>query len=384
MDLLNQADLLQLSLADNPGSHVSMFMPTHRFGSGVEADQIRWKNALTALESMLAARGMRKPDIEELLAPAWMLHRDTLAWQHMSDGLAMFLRPGWHEVFRVPISLPELTTVGDRFIVGPFVPLLTEDQHFLLLAVSQRQVRLLEGTRYRVEEIRLPGIPSSLRDVVPPPEPRSEAVAWSTSPRGSGPAIFFGHGAADEHFKKDEVKRFLRQVAGVLDDYLATQNLPLLLVGLEHIISLYRSATDYPHVMDEDVRRNPDPLTADELHAAAWPVVEQRLRADKDRVVERFNELHGTGQASTDPAALADAAANGRIETLLLAASPPCWERFSTESPRVLELGADDASAHCELLDRITVDTLARGGHVYSFLESQVPGGGDVAAIFRY
>src|SRR5690554_3687160 len=129
MDLLNQADLLQLSLADNPGSHVSMFMPTHRFGSGVEADQIRWKNALTALESMLAARGMRKPDIEELLAPAWMLHRDTLAWQHMSDGLAMFLRPGWHEVFRVPISLPELTTVGDRFIVGPFVPLLTEDQH---------------------------------------------------------------------------------------------------------------------------------------------------------------------------------------------------------------------------------------------------------------
>lgn len=76
MDLLTREDLAQLCSTDHGGSHVSLFLPTHRFGAGVEADQIMWKNALTALETVLADLGMRGPEVEELLAPAWTLHRD--------------------------------------------------------------------------------------------------------------------------------------------------------------------------------------------------------------------------------------------------------------------------------------------------------------------
>lgn len=385
MDLLTRADLLRLSSPDRPGVHLSMFMPTHRFGKGVEADRIRWKNALTAVASVLPGHGMRGPDVDDLLAPGWALHRDAAAWQHMSDGLVMFLRSGGHETYRVPIGLPELTTVGDRFVVGPLLPILTGDAHFLLLAVSQRRVRLLEGTRYRVEEIVLPDVPSSLREVVAPPEPRSDTMARSISSAGrSGPAVFYGQGAADEDFKKDEIERFLRQVAGGLDEYLASQNLPVVLMGLDPLVTLYRDLSSYPHIMDEIVRGNPDQLTAEELHTAAWPVIEQRLRSDKQQAVERFGELHGTGRASTNPATVEDAAAHGRVETLLLTASPSCWERSSTGPHAVIQLGTDDASSHCELLDRVTVDTLVRGGHIYTFSESEVPGGSDVAAVFRY
>lgn len=384
MDLLTRADLMQLSRHDRQGVHVSMFMPTHRFGRGVEADQIRWKNAVAEVEAVLAHRGMRRPDIEELLAPAVTLQRDRDAWQYMSDGLAVFLRPGWQQTSRVPSDVPELATVGDHFVVGPLLPILT-DEHFLLLAVSQRQVRLLEGTRHRVEEVVLPDVPTSLRDVVAPPESRSDTMAFATSPAGrGGPAVFYGHGGADEHFKRDEVERFLRQVADGIDDYLSGQDLSMVLVGLDQLISIFRDVGSYPHVLDEDVRRNPDQLSTEELHAVAWPVVEQRLRADKQRVVERFEEQHGTGLASADPVKLADAATHGRIDTLLLTASPSCWEQASRESPRVLQLGADDAFAHCELLDRIAVDTLTSRGHIYAFSRSRVPGGGEVAAVFRY
>ena len=58
MDLLTRADLTEMSRRDHKGVHLTMFMPTHRFGSGVEADQIRWKNALTEVETVLADRGM--------------------------------------------------------------------------------------------------------------------------------------------------------------------------------------------------------------------------------------------------------------------------------------------------------------------------------------
>jgi hypothetical protein len=66
------------------------------------------------------------------------------------------------------------------------------------------------------------------------------------------------------------------------------------------------------------------------LHALAWPLVERRLHADKQRAAERFEELHGTGLGSSDPAKLAEAAHHGRIDTLLLTTSPSCWERAST------------------------------------------------------
>jgi hypothetical protein len=383
MDLLIPADLVQLSQHDE-AVHLSLFMPTHRFGRGVEADQIRWKNTLTAVDGVLADRGMRRPDVDSLLAPAWRLHRDAMAWQYMSDGLAVFLSPEWQQTLRVPVDLPELATVGDRFVVGPLLPILG-DEHFLAVTVSQRQVRLLEVTRYRVEEVMLGDVPGSLRDVVTPAEPRSDTMAWSTSPAGrGGPAVFYGHGAADEHFKKDEIERFLRQVAAGLDDYLAGQDLPLVLIGLDYLVSTYRDITRYPHVLDEDVRTNPDQLDPDALHEAAWPVIAQRLAADKQRVVDRFEELHGTGRASTDPAKIEAASADGRIDTLLVTTSPSCWEQAGAESPRVLQLGADETFAHCERLDRAAVDTLTQGGHIYAFSKTTVPGGGDVAAVFRY
>ena len=384
MDLLTGADLTEMARRDHEGAHLTMFMPTHRFGSGVEADQIRWKNALAEVETALVDRGMRGPDIAEFLEPASALQRDREAWQYMSDGLAMFLRPGWRRTFRLPIDVPELSAVGDHFVIGPLLPILT-DEHFLLLAVSQRRVRLLEGTRHRVEEVVLPDIPTSLRDVVTPPEPRSDTMAFATSLAGrGGPAVFYGHGAADEHFKRDEVQRFLRQVADGLDSYLAGQDLPLVLMGLDETISIYRDVSSYPHVQDDEVRRNPDQLSPEELHAAAWPVIADRLQGDKERVKERFGALQATGRASTEPAEVAEAAAHGRVDTVMLTANPSCWEQASPGSPRVLRLGADDTFSHCELLDRIAVDTLTNSGQIYALSKSQMPGDADVAALFRY
>lgn len=297
----------------------------------------------------------------------------------------MFLLPGKQQTFRVPVDVPEVAAVGERFVVGPLLRILTGDEHFLLLAVSQRNVRLLEGSRHRVEEVVLPEIPSSLRDVVDPPEPRSHTVTFATSPGGSsGTAVFYGHGAADDDFKRDEVERFLRQVADGLDSYLADQDLPMVLVGLDPLVSMYREISDYRGILEEPVRQNPDQLSAEELHAAAWPVVAERLREAKGQAAERFAELHGTGRASTDPAKIESAAVEGRVETLFLTAEPSCWEEASTQSPTVIELGSNDGFAHCELLDRTAIDTLTRSGHIHVLSESMVPGGEDVAAVFRY
>jgi Bacterial archaeo-eukaryotic release factor family 3 len=387
MELLTRTDLETLAGLKHPGTHLSLFMPTHRFGNEVEADPLRWKHLVKGVASVLADRGMRKPDIDELLAPAWELHEDSFAWQYMSDGLAVFVRPGWHRVFRVPVEVPEVATVGDRFVVGPLLRVISSVDHFLVLAVSQRKVRLLEGTQHRLEEVELHHVPTSLRHVIEAPEPRSEprseAMARPLGGGKSGPAVFYVYGAADGQFKKDQVHKFLQQVEGGLRGYLTDQDLPMVLVGLDQMLGIYRGVNTYSHVMEDAVRHNPDELSAEDLHGAAWPIVAQRLAQVKRRAIERFEQLHVTGRAPSVLREVEAAAVQGKVEALFLATDPWCWEQLAAGGPTVVELGADDAVAQCEQLDRALVGTLLGRGQVYPVSEPAVPGGGKVAAILR-
>jgi hypothetical protein len=385
MDLLTSADLEMLALPGDAGERVSLFMPTHRYGGDVQADPVRFKSLLTGVQSVLAKRGIRRPEIDELLAPAWALHEDAMAWKHMSDGLAVYLRPGWLRIFRVPVALPEVATIGDRFVVGPLLRLLSGDEHFLLLAVSQRRVRLLEGSRDRVEELELGEVPTNLLEFTEPSEPRSHSMARQVSAaRGGRTAVFYGYGAREASDRKEEIQRFLRQVADGVREYLGNQDLPMVLAGLTEVLGMYREVNGYANVLPDMVQQNPDELSADELHEAAWPIIARSLREKGRRAVAKMAELDGTGLASTDPQVIEEAAGQGRVATLFLPAAARCWDRSSSGSPNVVQLGADTTFAHCELLDRAAADTLTRGGQVYSLPELALAGAGDVAATFRY
>lgn len=385
MDLLTVADLEQLAERGRPDSHLSLFIPTHPFGADARTDPIRWKNLVNRVERALDERGLEPSKIAELLAPAWQLRDDHDAWRYMSDGLAMFLRPGWHRMFRVPVGVPEIATIGDRFVIGPLLRVVTRDTHFLVLTLSQRRVRLLEGSMQRVEELELTEVPTALGDVIEAPEPRSNTMTFplSTGSRGGGAAVFYGHGTADDDFKQDQVRSFLRQVAHGLRGYLVGQDLPMVLVGLDELVSAYRDLHGYAHVIDEAVLRNPDELSADDLHALAWPLAERIVAEERAAAVALFEQLHGTGRAATSPSKIEEAARDGRVATLFLATEPWCWDQRGSDVS-VVQLGRDDAFAHCELIDRVVVDSLTAGAHVHAVSAEDVPGGGDVAAIYRY
>ena len=108
-----------------------------------------------------------------------------------------------------------------------------------------------------------------------------------------------------------------------------------------------------------------------------------KLAQVKARAIERFEQLHVTGRAPSVLREVEAAAAQGEVEALFLATDPWCWEQVAAGAQTVVELGANDAFAHCEQLDRALVGTLLGGGRVYPVSEPAVPGGGKVAAILR-
>lgn len=383
MELLTRNHIAALAEPGQGQTHVSLFMPTHRFGREVEADQVRFKNLVAGVEATLE-KTMRRSDIDDLLAPAHQLRDDPMEWQYMSDGLAMLLSQHQHRTFRVAAPMPTLATVGDKPVLGPLLRLLSGDGHFLVLALSQREIRLMEGSRNTVGDIQLTDVPTSLKDSITPRESRSDTMTRPAASAGrGGSAVFYGHGAGDQHVKAVEVEQFLRSVATGLKEILADQTVPMVLVGLDPLIAAYREVNTYSHVLAETVEHNPDQLSSEELHKMAWPLIERRLRAQRATVIDRFQELNGTGLVSSDLATVVEAAAAGRVETLFVKADPWCWEGVTDEDAPVVALGADERFAECELVDAAAVATLNTSGRVFATSETVVPGS-EVAAILRY
>lgn len=382
MDLINRTDVQALATSEAEGTHVSLFIPTHRFGDGVQADQLEWKNLVGEVDAILL-EDMRRTEVEALLAPARELQNDAMAWQYMADGLAMFLRPGWHQTYRIPASLPKLATVGDHFVTGPLMRLLSGDEHFLLLAVSQSQVRLMDGSRHTVRQIELDDVPTALEDVLEIPEGRPNQIARPMSTGRGGRAVFYGHGAGEDT-KDSDLRKFFRDVADGLVDVLHDQTAPLVLVGLEQNVSAYRQVDKYGHTLDRAVHRNPDDLSVEQLHDLAWPIVEERLREDRQQLIERFQQLHGTGQVSSDLAAISQVAEQGRVDTLFMKSDPWCWERVTDGGEAaVARLGKDERFVVCEQVDKAAADTLAYGGQVHA-TSRDIVADGEVAAILRF
>jgi hypothetical protein len=267
----------------------------HRAGREVEQAPIRLKNLLRQATDALKSHGVRAPEIGRLLAPLRGLLDDRLFWQYQSDGLALFSRPGWWRSFRVPLDLPELAVVADQFHISPLLPLLAGDGHFFMLALSQNQIRLLEGTRDRVEEVDLPGVPLGVRDALQGEEVQKQLqlnVADRGGPGAGG--IYHGQGHPGEA-QAERILQYFRKVDRGLREVLAGERAPMVLAAVEHLSPIYRKANTYPQLLDEVLPGSPDGLSLHELHARAWPIVEPVFLRAQREAVARCDRLAPVG-----------------------------------------------------------------------------------------
>jgi hypothetical protein len=378
VDAIRRTDLQRLALG-RPGPCVSVFLPTHRAGREVEQAPIRLKNLLRQATEALEADGVKAPTTKSLLAPLRRLLDDRLFWQYQSDGLALFSRPGWWRSFRVPLDLPELAVVDDRFHVTPLLPLLAGDGHFFVLALSQNQIRLLEGTRDRVEEVDLPGVPLGVRDALQGEEVQKQLQLYvANRGRVGAGGVYHGHGHPGEG-QAERILRYLRKVDRGLREVLADERAPMVLAAVEHLSPIFRKANTYPQLVDEVVPGSPEGLNPHELHARAWPIVEPLFLRAQREAAARYDRLAGTGLTSQDPQDIVRAAENGRIETLFVSQHP------AGPSAAAGDVSVSDEDSRLrDMLELATVTALSKGGTVYVIPAGEVPGGGSAAAVFRY
>lgn len=380
IDLLTHDDLSELARLDG-GTHVSLFMPTRRAGPETRQDPIRFRNLLRRAHALLTEQeGLSTSDADGMLADVRPLVDDQDFWQYQADGLALYAAPGLTRMFRVPLNLAEDISVGPRFRLRPLLPLLADDGHFLVLALSQNEVRLYEGTRFTIAELDPGPMPTSMAEALAHEDHEAELQVRV----GGEAGMFHGHGEGGE-IDKQALERYFRAVdRGLIDRIGSGRRTPLVLAGVGYYLPIYASVTGHPVLVEPAVEGNPEGTSPRELHAAAWAVVAPRFEAARHAAVESWQQAEGTGATSTDITTVVQAALDGRIDTLFLADSPPVWGRTGGDVPPTVDVHDTQQAGDIDLLDFAASETLLTGGTVYTGDTVPSGDGHPVAARFRW
>ncbi len=384
-DLLSKEQIEQLMTAPADGLTVSIFMPTHLRGSETQQDPIRLKNLVGQAVKQLKERGTQEEDAETFLMPAIQLTKDETFWQNQSYGLAIFLSSEAVNIYRLPITFKETLRVDERFYVKPLLPLLSGDGSFYILALSQNEVRLFQGTRNTVHPVDLrEGMPSSLSEALQYDEPETEQQSIATG--GEGGAIYYGTGAgAGDELDKQNILRFFQELSKGVTDMLNEENRPLVLAGVEYLLPIYEEANHYQHLVEgQGVHGNPEQWDGETLHDKAWPIVEPIFTQAIEDAKNEYGAATGIEQAGDSLESVVPAAHYARVSTLFVANGAEAWGTFDMQDNQ-LDVHEEQQPGDTDLVNLAAVQTYLQGGAVYAVDPAQMPGGAQqVAAVFRY
>lgn len=390
MDILSKDNLRALMEPVEPsaGPCLSMFAPMERAGKETRKNALYVKNLLQEAEERLEGLGLQASDRRDLLHPIQSLLDEGIFWQYQSDGLALFRARDRFFTYRLPLSFEPLLVVTDRFHLKPLLPTFVGNDTFYILALSQQQVRLLRGTRYQVDEVELPPeMPKSLDEVLAYDVPQEQTQFHTGEPtrRGSPQApIYHGQGGIKEQ-QQTHLLRYFTEVDRGVREVLKDERSPVVLAGVEHVLSAYRERNSSCCLVEEEVRGNPDLARPEDLHAQAWEIVQPILTQEQHQALERYQQQQAVGspQASADLRTVVAAAAYGRVETLFVTPGVQTWGTFDPQTNAV-EVHETARPGDNDLQDLTAAYTLLNGGTVYAVEAEAVPGPGMLAALFRY
>jgi len=387
MDILEHKDLKQLINTSGEWC-ISLYMTAHRFGREQQQDPIRFKNLATRAEKKLLEYGVGRSEVQELMRPMENLITDNDFWQHQSDGLAVFLSTDFTRVFRVPSQFEEIVVISKNFYIKPLLPLVNGGGQFHILAISLNKIRLFLCTKYTINELELPDMPTNLEEALflDDPEKHLDFHTGTKSPgaHGSQPAKFHGQGGQSDNDEKN-ILRYFQYVNDGLKGMLKDESIPLVLAGVDYLLPIYHNANSHAGLLKEGLEGNPDEVDIKELHQRAWKIIKPIFDMDKLEAVKQFEQLYGkqSDRATDELKTVVKAAKYGQVETLFIPLNIQHWGRFEVESDQVL-LDAEPGPENDELLNFAASHTFLNAGQVHTLQPDKIPGNGDLAAILRY
>ncbi len=385
---------------------LSLYQPTHRHHPGNQQDPIRFRNLVKELDQSLQKKYSTE-EIRSLLEPFEALSRDHDFWNHTTDGLVVFGARDLFKVFGLQRTTPEFAVVADSFHTKPLLRLLQSADRFQVLALNLHEIKLFEGNRDALDEIDLaPDVPRDGRFTVDvasggevdlaPEVPRTltealgeeltephQTVASYGGTGGGSVAMHHGHGGKKDEMDIDK-KRFFRIVdRAILASHSQPSGLPLILAALPEHQGHFRKHSQNPFLLEEGIKIHPDSLPITEFRERAWNVFQPQYQARLAALADGFAVAKSKGLGHDDVKEVAQAAAAGRIATLLIEADRQISGRIDGATGQVEFKDLSNPKVD-DLLDDLGELVLKTGGRVVVVPAERMPTKTGAAATYRF
>ena len=363
---------------------ISIFVPTHSGGMEVNGNQdfSRLKRALQKASLELSKKGIPQDTIENWLEPGFELVRTNEFWKGMSKGLAVFIADGFFKYIKMQEAPEEDVYVNSSFCIKPLVPLLMSKDYFYLLVISKKQSKLYKVDSFGIEYIAMPEIPNGVEDWVRFEEKESDTLFRHGGKGGTGSANFHGHNSRMD--EKQAIALYLEEVDDTIwKELLHTESAPLVLAGVDYLIPIYKSVTDYNYVWEAALTGSYEHKKQGELFEESKQLMQPYFERELKDALERYGNKSAGALTSSIIDDVIPGTFYGQVGTLFVAKNEKLWGTFD-EAKNELNIHETRTDNSEDLLDKAIIKTLVNGGEVYMLDKDQMPAESEVAALLRY
>ena len=337
--------------------------------AGAQSDKrnkaLRWKECLQKVRPAAEQQGEAGRGLLESIGTWEMVHDSVDSESPHRKGLVVFGSGEGFHIAGLGHSIPDRAVLGTGFFILPVLAELAIGRVFYLLALAEKNTRLLRCTLESSEQIPLPaGVQSDFNTWMNATRldhtAANDAVTSGgpgASPSGPGPKV------ADREKKNQYLLHYFKQIDRGVSEVLRGRSEPLILCAVEYELPLYREVNGYPHLGAGEVRGAPDSLKSGEMHTRATEALERCYEGKAEQALAEWNHKAGGGASSRRREVMA-AAQEGRVLTLLIS---------DAVSP------ADE-----ETLNELAAQTILHSGRIVVVPQQKMPEGSPCGAIFRY
>jgi len=350
---------------------VSIYIPTHDAGMEVneQADKLTFKSMLQKVQQSLIKQKFNPSVAGQLMIPGLQLLNDDDFWRNQSPGVVVFLSPGYGACCQLPTSPEEKLNINASFQLTPLASMLTDTDYAYLVVISKHAARAYRTDRFTLVRIDIQDLPNGMDDVIHFEE---KGVDGHTPGTGSN------FSTADE---KTNLAIYLKEVDKALLQTLGkgNGNAPLLLAGVDYLLSIYRSVSSYQHIAKESLSGNYDHTDDASLYRLIRPLLATHF--DKERQETMARQLDHSSRVNSFPQDVIRAAFEGRIAELYVMKGTELWGHYEPSlSEPILhdreEMGDEN------LADQAVIQTVLHGGKAH--LVENMPIAATLAAVMRY
>ncbi len=367
------------------GPCLTILLPVNARGGEKRSLKNRLKAAAGKAEQELGKRMVVSTLVRKLVDPI-LSFADQAEDESRGATLALFASEEGLRHYWLMEPMDETVVAADNFHIRPFLKGIGGEREFYILALDQKNVRLLKCTEHSSEEIDLRDrIPHSLQEhmATDRPDHMLDNRSMGGPPGGAGAQGVMFTTSTDAEDSDEYLLHFYKDVSRGVSEYLKGQEkTPLVVCGVEYELAMFKRVNTWENTCPEGVRGAPNGLKGGEMHARALECLQKMDETGLDSLLGQHNKQGGDA-ATAGVNDLVKAAYDGRVMHLFVAENAQAMGNFDEATHRarthqVPRKGDED------LMNAASIQTILHGGRVHVLPQARVPGNRPMAAIMRY